>query len=107
MKVTYVSAGGDQQTIDIKGGVSVQDGAIQNCIEGIDAECGGGMSCATCMVFVPEEWVDKVGKPSDHEREMLEAVPGSQPNSRLSCQIRMSEALDGLVVVMPAEQSGC
>jgi ferredoxin, 2Fe-2S len=107
MKVTYVSAAGTEETIDLKGGVSVQEGAIQNCIEGIDADCGGGMSCATCMVFIPEEWQEKVGQPSDHEQGMLEAVEGSKANSRLSCQIKMTEELDGLVVLMPEEQPGC
>lgn len=107
MKVAYVTAGGDETVIDLKGGVSVQEGAIQNGIDGIDADCGGGMSCATCHVFVGSEWLDKVGPPSKHEAEMLSALPDSTESSRLSCQIVMNEELDGLVVHMPIEQHGC
>ncbi|MFA7555875.1 MAG: 2Fe-2S iron-sulfur cluster-binding protein [Spongiibacteraceae bacterium] len=107
MKVTYVSAGGDETVIDLKGGVSIQEGAIQNCIDGIDADCGGGMSCATCHVFIDPNWVEKVGPPTQLEADMLSAVPGSTEASRLSCQIRMSPELDGLVVHMPEEQHGC
>lgn len=107
MKVTYVTVLGDETSIDLKGGVSVQEGAIQNGIDGIDADCGGGMSCATCHVFVDPDWVAKVGTPGQHEADMLSAVPDSNARSRLSCQIVMNEELDGLVVHMPKEQHGC
>lgn len=107
MKVIYRSAQGDETVIDLKGGVSVQDGAIQNFIDGIDADCGGGMSCGTCHVFVDPEWVDRVGPATALEKDMLAAIPGSKENSRLSCQIRMKPELDGLVVHMPEDQHGC
>ncbi|BFM07041.1 2Fe-2S iron-sulfur cluster-binding protein [Halioxenophilus aromaticivorans] len=106
MKVTYVSSEGDETVIDLKGGVTIQEGAIQNLVDGIDADCGGGMSCATCHVFVDSKWVDRVGPPTALESDMLSAIPGSNETSRLSCQISMSSDLDGLVVHMPEEQYG-
>lgn len=107
ISVTFVSADNKKQVVNVKGGVSVQEAAIQNEVEGIDADCGGGCSCATCHVYVADEWKDKVGPPGDLEASMLELVEGSNESSRLSCQIKMSEELDGLVVTTPEYQSGC
>jgi len=104
--VIYVEAGGDRHGVDVPVGENVMRGALANNIEGIVGECGGGLACATCHCYVDEAWTDRVGPPaSDVELEMLEcAAEEVRPNSRLSCQINVSEALDGLVVHMPAAQ---
>jgi 2Fe-2S ferredoxin len=103
-KITYIEPNGTQRTVDVARGVSVMQGAIDNNVRGIIAECGGGCSCATCHVYVDEAWMQKVGEKSQGEDDMLEAVVDLKPNSRLSCQIAMSDALDGLIVHMPAKQ---
>jgi ferredoxin, 2Fe-2S len=103
-KITYVEFNGTKRTVDIASGVSLMQGAINNNVQGIIAECGGGCSCATCHIYVDEAWMDRVCKRSEAEGDMLEAVVDLQPNSRLSCQIEVSDALDGLVVHMPAKQ---
>ena len=105
-KIIFVSADNQKHEVDVRGGVSVQEAAIQNDVEGIDAECGGGCSCATCHVYVADEWVERVGPAGDLEASMLEEVPNARANSRLSCQIKMTEALDGLVVTTPEHQEG-
>jgi 2Fe-2S ferredoxin len=107
ISIKFISADGHEQVVDVRGGVSVQEAAIQNAVDGIDADCGGGCSCATCHVFVADEWRDKVGPPGDLEASMLEVVPGSTENSRLACQIKMTDELDGLVVTTPETQEGC
>ncbi|MFA7554834.1 MAG: 2Fe-2S iron-sulfur cluster-binding protein [Spongiibacteraceae bacterium] len=106
-KLTFISAQNEQRVIEVKGGVSVQDAAIQNDVDGINADCGGGCSCGTCHVFVAEEWREKVGLPNSLEASMLEVIAGSNECSRLSCQIKMSDELDGLVVTTPEFQEGC
>jgi ferredoxin, 2Fe-2S len=103
-KITYVEFNGTKRTVDIASGVSIMQGAINNNVQGIIAECGGGCSCATCHVYIDEAWMDRAGKRSEAEGDMLEAVVDLQPNSRLSCQIEVTDALDGLVVLMPAKQ---
>lgn len=100
----FVTDDGKAQAVDIKYGVSVQEAAIQNGIDGIDAICGGACSCSTCHVYVPEEWAALVGPPGELEEELLEMVPWRKENSRLSCQIEMSEELDGLTVILPSSQ---
>ncbi|MCB1667414.1 MAG: 2Fe-2S iron-sulfur cluster-binding protein [Porticoccaceae bacterium] len=107
IRVTFISADDQEQIVNVRGGVSVQEAAIQNDVIGIDADCGGGCSCATCHVFVEDEWCEKVGPPGDLEASMLELVPGSSKNSRLSCQIKLNDSLDGLVVRTPETQEGC
>jgi 2Fe-2S ferredoxin len=104
--VTYVESGGDRHTVDVPVGENVMRGALGNNIEGIVGECGGGLACATCHCYVDDGWTDVVGPPAtDAERDMLEcAAEPAQANSRLSCQITMSDALDGLVVRLPAAQ---
>ena len=104
--VTYVEVGGARHDVNVPIGENVMRGAITNNIDGIVGECGGGLACATCHCYIDEAWIDRVGPPeTDAERDMLEcAAEGAQPNSRLSCQINVTEALDGLIVRMPAAQ---
>ena len=103
-KITYIEHNGTQHAIDVKTGLSVMEGAVKNNIPGIDADCGGACACATCHVYVNEEWLDKTGDRSAMEESMLDFAEGVQDNSRLSCQIKVSDALDGLVVTMPESQ---
>jgi 2Fe-2S ferredoxin len=105
-KVTYVEAGGASHTIDVPEGENVMRGALYNGIEGIVGECGGGLACATCHCYVDAAWTAAVGGPaSKDEAEMLESTAAEiRPESRLSCQIVMSAALDGLVVHLPDRQ---
>lgn len=105
-QVTYVSSDGEKTTVEVANDESVMRGAMENGIDGIVAECGGGLACATCHCYVDEAWADKVGTPtSQDERDMLEmAAAEVKPNSRLSCQIELSEELDGLVVHLPDAQ---
>ena len=104
-KVTYIENNGKLHTIEIANGLSVMEGAVQNDIPGIDADCGGGMACATCHVYVKEEWFDKVPKKEDGEEDMLDMAFEPKKNSRLSCQITISNELDGLIVNIPSKQS--
>ncbi|MCB2073310.1 MAG: 2Fe-2S iron-sulfur cluster binding domain-containing protein [Novosphingobium sp.] len=105
-KVTYVDHDGTEHAIDVPVGENVMRGALYNNIEGIVGECGGALSCATCHCYVDEAWTGKVGGPAtDEERELLEAAASEvKPTSRLSCQIEMSDELDGLVVRLPEAQ---
>lgn len=104
-KVTYVAHDGVRTTADVPVGENVMRGALYNNIEGIVGECGGGLACATCHVFVDDGWLSRVGERSEVEQQMLEFSPVEmKPNSRLSCQIVMTPALDGLIVRMPEKQ---
>ena len=103
-KITYVEHDGTEHVIDVKNGLSVMEGAVKNNIPGIDADCGGACACATCHVFVDEAWTGKTGEKSAMEESMLDFAEGVEDNSRLSCQIKVSDALDGLVVTMPESQ---
>ncbi len=103
--VTYIEHNGAEHKVDVPDGDSVMQGAVNNMIDGIVAECGGGLACATCHCYVDEAWIDRVGPPSGPESEMLEfAANAPGPNSRLSCQINMTDALDGLIVRLPESQ---
>ena len=104
-KITYIESTGNQKTIDVENGLSVMEGAVQNNIPGIDADCGGGMACATCHVYVKEDWFDKVNKKNEGEDDMLDQAYEPKKNSRLSCQIIVSDDLDGLIVDMPEKQT--
>ena len=104
-KITYIEHNGKSHTLDVAKGLSVMEGAIQNNIPGIDADCGGGMACATCHVYVNEEWVDKLPAKEDGEEDMLDMAYEPKKNSRLSCQIIVSDQLDGLEVTTPEKQS--
>ena len=104
-KITYIEHNGKTQTIDVAKGLSVMEGAVQNNIPGIDADCGGGMACATCHVYVKEEWFDKLPKKEDGEEDMLDMAYEPKKYSRLSCQLTVSEELEGLVVKLPEKQA--
>ena len=97
-KITYIENGGNSQTIDVTSGLSVMEGAVQNDIPGIDADCGGGMACATCHVYVKEEWFNKLPKKEDGEEDMLDMAFEPNKFSRLSCQLIVSDELDGLII---------
>tara|TARA_B100001123_G_scaffold398686_1_gene482973 strand:+ start:157 stop:477 length:321 start_codon:yes stop_codon:yes gene_type:complete len=103
-KITYIENNGKSHTIDVANGLSVMEGALQNNITGIDADCGGSMACATCHVYVKEEWFDKLPKKEDGEEDMLDMAFEPKKFSRLSCQLMVSDDLDGLVVNLPAKQ---
>jgi 2Fe-2S ferredoxin len=103
-KITYIEHGGKAHTIEVSNGLSVMEGAVQNNIPGIDADCGGSMACATCHVYVKEEWFNKLPKKEDGEEDMLDMAFEPKKNSRLSCQLMVSEQLDGLVVDLPEKQ---
>ena len=103
-KITYIEHGGKNHTIEVANGLSVMEGAVQNNIPGIDADCGGSMACATCHVYVKEEWFNKLPKKEDGEEDMLDMAFEPKKNSRLSCQLIVSEQLDGLVVDLPEKQ---
>jgi len=102
--LTYIEFDGTQHRIDAENGMSVMRSAIDNGVPGIDADCGGECSCATCHVIVSDEWMDVVGRPGDIEESMLDLNPEREANSRLSCQIEVSDAIDGLVVKLPEFQ---
>ncbi len=103
--VTYIEHDGKTHEVDVPAGESVMQGAVNNMVEGVVAECGGALACATCHCYVDEEWTDKVGPPSEAEKDMLDfAACEAKPNSRLSCQIFVDDALDGLVVRLPESQ---
>jgi 2Fe-2S ferredoxin len=103
-KITNIEHDGTEHVVDVKPGLSVMEGAVKNNIPGIDADCGGACACATCHVFVKEEWLEKTGTRSAMEESMLDFAEGVQDNSRLSCQIKVTDGLDGLVVTMPESQ---
>ena len=103
-KVTYRQANGDERVVEVPAGYSVMEGALRGGVRGIKAECGGGCLCATCHVYVAPEWLDKAGAKSPLEDAMLALAVHPRPNSRLSCQIKVSAQLDGLLVQIPEEQ---
>ena len=103
-KITYIQPDGTQNVVEAKVGWSVMEGAIKNRVRGIDADCGGACACATCHVYVDEAWREKTGSPSAMEESMLDFAEGVQEGSRLSCQIKVTDALDGLIVRLPESQ---
>ena len=104
-KITYIDDEGNSKTIEIENGLSVMEGAVQNNIPGIDADCGGSMACATCHVYVEEKWFNKLPKAEDAEVDMIDMAFEPKKNSRLSCQLIITEELDGLEVTTPEKQS--
>ena len=103
-KITYIEHNGTNHTVDVQNGLTVMEGAVQNDIPGIDADCGGSMACATCHVYVKEDWFDKVNKKNEGEDDMLDQAYEPNSNSWLSCQIMVSDEIDGLSVYMPEKQ---
>ena len=105
-KVNFVEPDGSTTEVDIPVGWSIMEGAVQNGIDKIVAECGGGCACATCHVFVDEAWIDKLEACSDIESDMLECTAEERkPNSRLSCQIKVADNIDGIVIHLPESQT--
>ena len=104
-KITYTDFQGTSKTIEVENGLTVMEGAIQKEIPGIDADCGGSMACATCHVYVNDKWIDKIPKAEDAEIDMIDMAFEPKKNSRLSCQIIVSEELDGLEVTTPEKQT--
>ena len=104
-KITYITHDNKDHTIEVQNGLTVMEGAVQNDIPGIDADCGGGMACATCHVYVKEEWFDKLPPKEDGEEDMLDMAFEPKKNSRLSCQIIINDELDGLEVTTPEKQT--
>jgi 2Fe-2S ferredoxin len=103
-KITYIEQDGPARTVEAEVGSTVMETAIKNGVPGIVAECGGACSCATCHVYVDEAWRERVGPPSPMEEDMLDFAFDVRPNSRLSCQIKVTDELDGLVVRTPEKQ---
>jgi 2Fe-2S ferredoxin len=103
-RITYIEHDGTEHVIDVKTGLTVMEGAVKNNIPGIDADCGGACACATCHVYVDEAWRSKTGEKSAMEESMLDFAENVGDASRLSCQIKVTDALDGLVVRMPESQ---
>ncbi len=99
-KITYIEHDGTEHVIDVKPSLTVMEGPVKNNIPGIDADCGG----ATCHVYIDKAWADKTGASTAMEESMPDFAEGVEPNSRLSCQIKVSDALDGLIVRMPESQ---
>ena len=103
-KITYITSDEKIHEIDVQNGLTVMEGAVQNDIPGIDADCGGGMACATCHVYVQDKWLNKLPKKEDGEEDMLDMAFEPKQNSRLSCQLIVSDDLDGLIVNIPSKQ---
>ena len=104
-KITYIENSGESKTVEVENGLSVMEGAIQNNIPGIDADCGGSMACATCHVYVKEKWFDKIPKKEEAEEDMIDMAFEPNKNSRLSCQIIVTDELDGLEVTTPVKHT--
>ena len=104
-KITYIEYNGKLHTINVAKGLSVMEGAVQNNIPGIDADCGGSMACATCHVYVKEEWFDKLPTKEDGEEDMIDMAHEPNKFSRLSCQLTVSDELEGLTVKLPEKQA--
>lgn len=103
-RITFIQHSGTEQTVDGMPGMSVMETAVKNMVPGIDADCGGACACATCHVYVEPEWLEKTGPRSAMEEDMLDFAFDVRDSSRLSCQIKVSDALDGLRVRVPEKQ---
>ena len=103
-KITCIEPSGEKKTVEGEVGSTVMEAAIKNLVPGIEAECGGACACATCHVYVDEAWIEKTGKAEPMEEDMLDFAFDVRPTSRLSCQIKVTEELDGLVVETPERQ---
>lgn len=104
-KITYITHDGKEHSLDAENGTTVMENAVRNSIPGIEAECGGACACATCHIYIDKDWVDVVGKPEAIEEDMLDFAYEMKPESRLSCQVTISDKLDGLVVRIPEKQA--
>ena len=104
-KITYIEHSGKSHTLEVANGLTVMEGAVQNNIPGIDADCGGSCACATCHVYVDEKWFDKLKKKDEAEQDMLDMAFEPNKFSRLSCQISVSNELEGMIVKIPSKQA--
>ncbi len=104
-KIIYITADEKKYEVDVQNGLTVMEGAVQNDIPGIDADCGGGMACATCHVYVTDDWFNRLPKKEDGEEDMLDMAFEPKKNSRLSCQLVVSDEMNGLVVNIPSKQA--
>ena len=103
-KITYIENSGEKHIVEVQKGLTVMEGAVANNVPGIDADCGGGMACATCHVYVKDEWFDKINKKTEGEDDMLDQAYEPKKNSRLSCQIQVTDDIDGREVYIPEKQ---
>lgn len=103
-KITYIEHDGTLHIVDAEAGMTVMEAAVKNQIPGIEAECGGACSCATCHVYIDDAWKQATGEPEEMEEDMLDFAFDVRPSSRLSCQIKITDTLDGLVVKVPEKQ---
>ncbi len=103
-KITYIEHNGTQHVVEVPNGLTVMEGARDNNIPGIDADCGGACACSTCHVYVDQNWVEKTGEAEQMEQDMLDFAFDVTDQSRLSCQIKISDELDGLIVNLPEKQ---
>ena len=103
-KITYIEHNGTEHVVDAEVGMTVMEAAVKNSVPGIEAECGGACACATCHVYIDPAWVDKTGKSEEMEEDMLDFAFEVEDNSRLSCQVKVTAELDGLVVKLPEKQ---
>ena len=103
-KITYITSDAKVHEIEVQNGLTVMEGAVQNNVPGIDADCGGGMACATCHVYVQDDWFNRIPKKEDGEEDMLDMAFEPKKNSRLSCQITVSDKIEGLIVHLPEKQ---
>lgn len=103
-KITFIEHSGTEHAVDAEAGMTVMEAAVKNSVPGIEAECGGACACATCHVYVDPAWVEKTGAREDMEEDMLDFAFEVEDNSRLSCQIKVTDALDGLIVRVPEKQ---
>jgi 2Fe-2S ferredoxin len=105
VQITFIDSGGTTRTVEGEAGSTVMETAIKNSVPEIEAECGGACACSTCHVYIDEAWREKVGEPSPMEEDMLDFAYNVQPNSRLSCQIKLRDDLNGLIVRTPDRQA--
>ncbi|KQZ65962.1 2Fe-2S ferredoxin [Sphingopyxis sp. Root1497] len=102
--ITYIEPDGSERIVDVKAGLSLMEGAINNGVNGIEADCGGVCACATCHIYVDADWIEAAGSRTDIEEAMLDLANEVRENSRLSCQVKVTDRMDGLVLSIPEEQ---
>jgi 2Fe-2S ferredoxin len=104
VQVTYITFDGKEQTVEVSPGFSLMEGAVKNGLAGVDADCGGNCYCGTCRVYVTPAWRAKAGEPGEYEQALIESVGDADPAVRLSCQVQVTEELNGMVVHLPETQ---
>lgn len=103
-RITYIEPDGSERIVDVKAGLSIMEGAINNGVNGIEADCGGVCACATCHIYLDAGWIEAAGPRTDIEEAMLDLANEVRENSRLSCQVKVTDAMDGLILSIPEEQ---